>query len=126
MMCGMRRTLTLDSDVAARLRQEIRRRGKGLKTVVNDALRRGLGMGGRRSAPPPFKVVPHAFGFKPGRDLDRLNQVVDELEAGETAGKLCRTSTSSSMHAMLNRPCTSAAVTDGPARDTRPAGRLIR
>ena len=34
MMSGMRTTLTLDPDVAARLRQEIRRSGKGLKTVV--------------------------------------------------------------------------------------------
>jgi hypothetical protein len=35
-------------------------------------------------------VEPHAFGFKPGVDLDRLNQLVDELEAEEHARKLGR------------------------------------
>jgi hypothetical protein len=30
-------------------------------------------------------VRPHAFGFKPGVDLDRLNQLADELEAEATA-----------------------------------------
>ena len=30
---------------------------------------------------PPFKVEPHAFRFKPGVDVDRLNQLVDDLEA---------------------------------------------
>ena len=37
-----------------------------------------------------FKVKPHAFGFKPGVDVDRLNQLADELEAEEIAGKLRR------------------------------------
>jgi hypothetical protein len=35
-------------------------------------------------------VRPHAFGFKPGVDLDRMNHLVDELESEETAGKLGR------------------------------------
>jgi hypothetical protein len=35
-------------------------------------------------------VRPHAFGFKPGIDLDRINQLVDELESEETARKLRR------------------------------------
>jgi hypothetical protein len=39
---------------------------------------------------PRFEVRPHAFGFKPGVDLDRMNQVVDELDADETARKLGR------------------------------------
>ena len=37
-----------------------------------------------------FKVKPHAFGFKPGVDVDRLNQLADELETEETTGKLRR------------------------------------
>lgn len=84
----MRTTLTLESDVARRLQQEIRRSGKGMKAVVNEALRSGLGLAERRETPPPFKVQPHSFGFKPGVDLDRLNQLVDELEAEEVARKL--------------------------------------
>lgn len=86
----MRTTLTLESDVARRLRQEIQRTGKGMKAVVNEALRSGLGLAERPDKPPPFKVRPHSFGFKPGVDLDRVNQLVDELEAEEVARKLGR------------------------------------
>lgn len=84
----MRTTLTLEEPVAARLKSEARRTGKPLKVVVNEALRRGLGMQGA-SAPAPFRVTPRAFGVRPGIDLDRLNQLVDELD-GEAAGQRLR------------------------------------
>ena len=61
-----------------------------MKAVVNDALRVGLGM---RSKPPcarRFKVEPHAFGFKPGVDVDGLNQLADEMETEEIARKLAQ------------------------------------
>jgi hypothetical protein len=86
----MRTTLTLEPDVAARLKLEIRRSGKGLKTLVNEALRLGLGLSGKPVQGPPFEVRPHPFGFKPGVDLDRMNQLVDELETDETARELGR------------------------------------
>lgn len=86
----MRTTLTLEADVAARLKQEIRRSGKGLKTLVNEALRLGLGLTGKPVRAARFEVRPHAFGFKPGVDLDRMNQLVDELESEETARRLGR------------------------------------
>ena len=86
----MRTTLTLEADVAARLRQETRRSGKHFKTVVNEALRLGLGLAGKTVRAPRFEVRPHAFGFKPGVDLDRVNQLVDELESDETARRLGR------------------------------------
>jgi hypothetical protein len=82
----MRTTLTLDSDVAKRMQTEMARSGEGMKAVVNRALRVGLGMTDKPIEPAPFSVEPHTFGFKPGTDLDRLNQVSDELEA-EKAGK---------------------------------------
>ena len=84
----MRTTLTLEKDVATRLTQEIRRTGRTMKTVINDALRLGLGLAGKPPRPKRFKVRPHAFGFKPGIDLDRLNQLADELEAEDFSGKL--------------------------------------
>ena len=86
----MRTTLTLEPDVAARLKQEIRRSGKGLKALVNEALRLGLGLSGKPGRAPRFEVQPHAFGFKPGVDLDRMNQLVDELDSEEAARKLAR------------------------------------
>jgi hypothetical protein len=51
---------------------------------VNEALRLGLGLVGKPPRAPRFAVEPHAFGFKPGIDLDRMNQLVDELEVQET------------------------------------------
>jgi hypothetical protein len=90
MMIPMRTTLTLDPDVARRLEQEIRHTGRGMKAVVNEALRSGLGLAERREKPPRFEVRPHSFGFKPGVDLNRLNQLLDELEAEEAARRLGR------------------------------------
>jgi hypothetical protein len=87
---GARTTLTLEPDVAQRVQQEIKRSGKGMKAVVNEGLRAGLGLAGERREMPPFEVEPHSFGFRPGVDLDRLNQLADELEAEETAKKLSR------------------------------------
>ena len=86
----MRTTLTLDRDVAERLRSEDRRTGKSLKAAVNEALRLGLALSGKPPRAPRFEVQPHPFGFKPGIDLDRLNQLADELEVEEAARRLRR------------------------------------
>jgi hypothetical protein len=87
---NVRTTLTLDRDVADRVKLEMRRGGKAMKAVVNEALRIGLGLVGKPVRPPRFHVRPHAFGLKPGIDRDRINQLVDELESEETARKLRR------------------------------------
>jgi len=84
----MRTTITLEPEVAKRLRSEIRRTGKAMKALVNEALKLGLGMSGKPVRPSRFEVRPHAFGFKPGIDLDRINQLVDEIEAEDAAGKI--------------------------------------
>ena len=77
----MRTTLTIDDDLAALLKRRARELGLPFRDVVNRTLRAGLGEQARprqRSAP---KTIPRAFGFRPGIDLDKLNQLVDELEA---------------------------------------------
>lgn len=84
----MRTTLTLDPDVAVRLELEMKRSGEGMKLVVNRALRVGLGMTDKATEPEPFRVEPHHFGVRPGVDLDRMNQLADELEAEESARKM--------------------------------------
>ncbi len=83
----MRTTLTLDSDVAIRLEREMKRSGEGMKVVVNRALRVGLGMTDKPAQPKAFEVHAHAFGPRPGVDLDRINQMADELEAEEARRK---------------------------------------
>ena len=76
----MRTTLTIEDDLAGLLKRRARDLGLPFKEVVNRTLRAGLGeqtKPRRRAAP---KTIPHAVGFKPGIDLDKLNQLVDELE----------------------------------------------
>lgn len=86
----MRTTLTLEPDVADRLQQVMKAKGEGLKAVVNDALRRGLGIEPSLDDLPPFEVEPHSFGFKPGIDLDRMNHLADELETEAVMRKMKR------------------------------------
>lgn len=74
----MRTTLTLEADVARKLKELARRQGQSFKAVVNEAIRRGLSS--NVEAPAPFVVVPHDSALRPGIDASRLNQLVDELE----------------------------------------------
>lgn len=83
MMSLMRTTLTIDPDVEKLLLREMRRTNNGMKAVVNDALRAGLGVRGKKPTAPRYKVEPHAFGIRPGIDPYRLNQLADELESAE-------------------------------------------
>ena len=81
----MRTTLTIEPDVEQLLQREVRRTGRSMEAVVNDALRAGLGIRGDPTAAPRYRVEPHAFGFRPGVDSDRLNQLADALEADAVA-----------------------------------------
>ena len=57
-----------------------------LKDAVNQALRAGLQVDA--AAAVRFRAEPHAFGFKPGIDRDKLNQLADEFEAEDFLEKL--------------------------------------
>jgi hypothetical protein len=77
----MRTTLTLDDDVAARLKAEARKAGKPFKDVVNEALRAGLAV--RRSSPrrEPYRVVTRDLGeLAPGLSLDNIGDLLERLE----------------------------------------------
>ncbi|HEY7794313.1 MAG TPA: hypothetical protein VIA10_09935 [Gaiellaceae bacterium] len=80
----MRTTLTLDPDVADRLRTLARERGLPFKRVVNDVLRRGLGEGSRES----FRIDARPLGLRPGIDLDQALELAARLEDEETLRKL--------------------------------------
>ncbi|MBI3050300.1 MAG: ribbon-helix-helix protein, CopG family [Acidobacteria bacterium] len=77
----MRTTITLDDDVAARLRSLARRSGRAFREVVNDVLRRGLA---RASAPrgrEPFRVVARDLGARrPGLSLDNIAELIERVE----------------------------------------------
>ena len=74
----MRSTLSLDPDVAQLLQEAMARSKKPYKTVVNDALRRGLSalQVQKRSA---FKVEAFAMGWDATLDPAGFNRLVDEL-----------------------------------------------
>ncbi len=95
MMPPMRTTLTLDDDLASRLRELGKLSGAPFKQVVNDTLRAGLRSGEKPAEPlPPFRVTPRAAGFRAGLDVRRLNQLNDELESEELLVELTRSATS--------------------------------
>ncbi len=85
-MLSMRTTLTLDDDLAGLLKARAKELGVPFKVAVNQTIRAGLGEATVRTHPAP-KTVPHSFGFRPGIDLDKLGQLVDELEAEDYAAK---------------------------------------
>ena len=78
----MRTTLTLDPDVGERLREAAHRERKPFRTVVNEALRLGLGLRGKGPLRAP-EFVPRTFRspFRAGIDEGRLNQLADQVEA---------------------------------------------
>lgn len=82
MMRPMRTTLTLEPEVAEVLRREAALGKRSFKEIVNQALKRGLGIE-NVPARKRFRINPHSSAFVPGIDPGRLNQSVDQLEAGE-------------------------------------------
>jgi hypothetical protein len=89
-MAIMRTTLTLDPDVAAMLKKEMRQQKATLKETINKALRAGL-----QAAPDPAPTSqPYRMGTlnlgRPLINLDRTSEVLamlDDLDFAET-GKL--------------------------------------
>jgi hypothetical protein len=86
----MRTTVTLDPDVAIKLKKRMDDQNLTFKETINQTLRSGLKAAVHEKKRAPFKVIPHSFGFKPGIDLNRLNQLVDELEAEEYVRKMSK------------------------------------
>jgi len=77
----MRTTVTLEPELARKVKALAHRRGLSFKQALNDALRRGLSVPARREVRKRYEVTPHAGGFRAGIDPGKLNQLVDQLEA---------------------------------------------
>jgi len=86
----MRTTVTLEPDLAKKVKALAHRRGLSFKQALNEALRRGLTAPSRRDARTRYTVEPHVGGFRPGIDSGKLNQLVDQLEAEELVAKAQR------------------------------------
>lgn len=73
--------MTLDDDVIAKLREDMRRTGKSFKETVNESLRIGLTF--KTTLKPRKKFVVHAKdmgAMRPGLSLDCVSTLIEELE----------------------------------------------
>ena len=76
----MRTTLTLDDDVAAKVRDEMLRNGTTMKQIVNVTLRRGFDAPGEEDLASPFTVDERPMGIRAGFDLDDISGLLDVLD----------------------------------------------
>lgn len=74
----MRTTITIDDDVEALLRKEVRRSGEPFKQVVNRYLR--LGLTAKEAPRKPFKVKPLNLGLPP---FTKVEELLEWLEGPE-------------------------------------------
>ncbi len=77
----MRTTLTLDDDVAAKLRAEARASGRSFRDVVNDAIRQGLASRRVAESAEAFRVTARDLGnLRPGLSLDNIGELLERIE----------------------------------------------
>jgi hypothetical protein len=83
----MRTTVTLDPDVAAKLKEEMRKKDISFKEALNSSIRRGLGSE-ERTRSKPYKVRTAKMGARPGVNLDKALRLAGELEDEEILRKM--------------------------------------
>jgi hypothetical protein len=82
----MRMTITLDPDVAARLRSLARERGISFAAAVDTVLRRGLS--DETVSARPFHIEARPLNLRPRIDLESALRLASQLEDQETIRKL--------------------------------------
>ena len=77
----MRTTITLDPDVAARLKAAVRRRRRPFKVLVNEALRSGLdALDSLGVAGAPYRTTGFNLGPSLVGSLDNVEEVLSRAE----------------------------------------------
>ena len=84
----MRTTVTLDPDVATKLKAVARERGISFKQALNTAVRAGLGR--ERRAARAFRQYAQPMGLRPGFNLDKALHLAGALEDEEIVRRLER------------------------------------
>jgi hypothetical protein len=82
----MRTTVTLDADVAAKLRAVARQQGISFKQALNQAVRAGLGPA--RRAARRFTQITQPMSLRPGVNVDKALLLAAVLEDEELVRKL--------------------------------------
>lgn len=76
----MRKTLTIDDDVAKQIDREVRRTGDTFKSTVNRLLKMGLMATNGNARKKKFVIRPFPLGIKPGGRYDSISELLEELE----------------------------------------------
>jgi hypothetical protein len=79
----MRTTLTIDDDIALKLKAESQKKdGKSFKEVVNETLRLGLlaRKESSENAVPLFRVRSRRMGVTKGLNYDNIGELLDQIE----------------------------------------------
>jgi hypothetical protein len=78
---SVRTTVTLDDDVAERVKAESKSRGASFRHTLNELVRLGLATQGKQAERPPFKVKPRHTGAPPaGVNLDCTEALIEWAE----------------------------------------------
>jgi hypothetical protein len=76
----MRTTITLDDDVATRVKEICRRTGKSFKSVLNETLRAGLSAPKSLKPKKSFRVKARPLGLRPGLSYDNVAELIELIE----------------------------------------------
>lgn len=76
----MRTTITLDEDVAAKIKSKMQKTGLSFKDVVNEMLRTGLVLSEKAAKQKPFKVNARPLGLRPGLNYDSFSELLEQVE----------------------------------------------
>ena len=80
----MRTTVVIDDDVLDRTRGLALAAERPLRSVLNEALRAGLDALEVPARSKPYRTRPRKMGLKPGRDINRVQELI-ALAEGEDA-----------------------------------------
>lgn len=76
----MRTTLTLDDDVAAKLKDLCRRTGESFKAALNRVLRDGLNLRKSQKPDKPFRVRARVLGLRHGVRIDNIGELLEQID----------------------------------------------
>ena len=82
-MHNMRTTLTIDDDIAHKLKSVAARQQKSFKEVVNQALKKGLSTSSKQSSTQRIKLKTQSLTYHKGVDEVRIKDLLDEIDLGD-------------------------------------------
>jgi hypothetical protein len=81
----VRTTLTLDPDVAAKVKRGAKKLGRPLKEIINAALRMGLDSVLNPPAAKPYRTEPRPMGLRQGFSYDNIAELLARAEGEDCA-----------------------------------------